>query len=215
MKLLIVFYALFMLGYMVIKATGVGQPYRGAVKAVLSTTFLAVGVYFAATNGWKVYDLLVVVALLFAWIGDALLVFKHKPNLFHAGCIAFAFANVFLTAHSVLVYKWVWWSILLFAVYITAVLLCQKFGVFSFGKSTLYLNLYSVAVGYNGLLGLAVAITTNSTAALLFGLGSVLFLASDIVLGLFMFKIKKWQMDAFNTLLYFSGLMLIALSLMY
>jgi len=38
-------------------------------------------------------------------------------------------------------------------------------------------------------------------------------LASDVVLGLFMFKIKKWQMDCFNSLLYFSALMLIALSL--
>ncbi|MBR2974333.1 MAG: hypothetical protein IKC47_01150, partial [Clostridia bacterium] len=126
---------------------------------------------------------------------------------------SFAFANAFLTVHAILKYQWQWWSILMFVAFYVTVIICQRKGIFSFGRSTFYLNCYSVTVGYNGLLGLAIAIATPTLPAILFGVGSLLFLASDVVLGLFMFKIKKWQMDCFNSLLYFSALMLIALSL--
>ncbi len=213
MTAVLIIYGIFMLAYMMIKAFGVGQPYRGLVKVVLSTTFVAVGVYYVAKGGWQTCDLLLCVALVFAWIGDLLLIFKHKANLFHAGCLAFGISNAFLIAHSVLKYHWQWWSLILFAVFMAVVLLCQYKQVFSFGRSKLYLNFYSVMVGYNGLLGLAVALATKTLPAMFFGLGSLLFLASDVVLGLFLFKVKKWQMDALNTLLYFSALMLIALSI--
>lgn len=213
MTAVIIIYGIFMLAYMVIKALKIGQPYRGLVKVVLSTTFLGVGIYYVAKSGWQLQHLLVGVALLFAWIGDFFLIFKHKSNLFHAGCVAFGIANAFLIAHSLLTYTWQWWSLILFAVFMAVIVVCQCKGVFSFGHSKLYLNFYSITVGYNGLLGLAVAVTTNSLPALCFGLGSLLFLASDVVLGLFLFKIKKWQMDVLNTLLYFSALMLIALSI--
>ena len=213
MTVVLIIYATFMLAYMTIKALGITQPYRGLVKVTLSTTFLGVGAYYVAINGWKFTDILLGVALVFAWIGDFLLIYKHKSNMFHAGCTAFGVANAFLVAHSVLKYTWQWWSLILFAVFMATIIYCQYKNVFSFGRSKWYLNFYSVTVGYNGFLGLAVALTTKTIPALFFGLGSLLFLASDIVLGLFLFKIKKWQMDAFNTLLYFSGLMLIALSL--
>ena len=213
MEILVAIYALFMVGYMLIKAFGVGNPYRGWVKAVLSSTFLGVGLHFTAINGWHLDSLLVAIALFLAWIGDALLVFKHKSNMFHAGCVSFGFANLFLIAHSLIVYQWEWWSLILFAAFMAASLLCQKFGVFSFGRSALYLNFYSITVGYNGLHGLALAIVLGTTPALLFGIGSMLFLTSDVVLGLFMFKFKKWPMDVLNTLLYFSGMMLIAFSI--
>ena len=204
-----------MLGYMVIKATGIGQPWRALVKVVLSTTFLGVGISYGLVADWPHVTMLVPIALLFAWIGDALLLAKHKLAYFHTGCLFFGISNVLLTAYAIHVYKWQWWSLIAFAVFMVAMFLCQRYNVFSFGKSKRYLNFYSLAVGYNGFLGLSIALTVASTPAILFGLGCFMFLVSDFALAMFMFKCKKWPIDVLNSLLYFSGLMLIALSLAY
>ncbi len=213
MDTVVAVYAIFMVGYMLIKAMGVGQPWRAIVKISLSTMFVAVGLHYVANNGWQQAQILLFVALVFAWIGDAFLLCKNKVKMFHLGCLAFAFSNMLLTSHAVLVYTWQWWSLVLFAVFVATMLICQKLNVFSFGHSKLVLNLYSLSVGYNGLLGLTIAIAVGTPSAVMFGVGSMLFLASDFALALFMFKFKKWPMDVFNTLLYFSGMMLLAFSI--
>ena len=78
MTVVLIIYATFMLAYMTIKALGITQPYRGLVKVTLSTTFLGVGAYYVAINGWKITDILLGVALVFAWIGDFLLIYKLR-----------------------------------------------------------------------------------------------------------------------------------------
>ena len=50
--------------------------------------------------------------------------------------------------------------------------------------------------------------------SLLFGLGCFMYYASDVCLGLYLFKFRNKWVDSVNSLLYFPGMLLVALSLL-
>ena len=92
--------------------------------------------------------------------------------------------------------------------------LCQKFNVYSYGKNKLYLNLYFIAVSLCGSLGLSLLCQGSPLSAVVFGLGCFCYFASDMFLGLFLFKFRNRVIDSVNSLLYFPGMLLVAIGLL-
>ncbi|MCM1043504.1 MAG: lysoplasmalogenase [Corallococcus sp.] len=208
-------YGVLLAAYMTLKGFGVKKLLvRGFVKMSLSALFVAMGIYGACVSSWSTLSVLVLVGLVFAGIGDYFLLYKES-NKFNCGIVSFGIANVFFIVCSVMRYGWNWISLPILAVLYAATVLGQKVKLFDYGSSVVYLNVYTAFVGYCGSLGITLLFNIQSTSMLLFALGSVLFMLSDIVLGLYLYKIKKWQMESLNSLLYFSAMMLLALGFVF
>lgn len=184
---------------------------RGVVKTVTSAAFVAAAVVGCVQKGGGLHILLAV-GLLFAAVGDVLLIFMDDRRCFIAGVLAFSAASLTLSVYSVLQYGWTWWSAVVFVLSVAANAICQKAKVYSFGRYVWYLNVYTVLVSACGALGLT--LLGGGGSALLFGLGCFMYYASDVCLGLYLFKFRNKWVDSVNSLLYFPGMLLVALSLL-
>jgi hypothetical protein len=109
-----------------------------------------------------------------------------------------------------------WWVILVVLFMIaTFVVLCEKLpNIFNLGKMKWPMTFYLFSIFFHGIMGLALAILLPGTNYMLLGIGSISFMVSDIILTIDRFVIKgnKWIVRS-NSLTYFGGLLLIALSL--
>ena len=76
------------------------------------------------------------------------------------------------------------------------------------------MTLYLCSIFSHGMCGLAAIILLPGTRFVMMGIGSLLFMVSDMILTVdrFIYKGNKWIVRA-NSLTYFSGLLLIVLSL--
>ena len=179
-----------------------------------SALFFVIGVYGCVLCGGHIHILLVV-GLFFAALGDLLLVFMDNSNCFIAGVLSFAVASSLLSVYAIVYFAWSFWALIPFAVLIFLNTLCQIKNVYSFRSMVVYLNVYTVCVVLCGSLGLVNAISVGSTQAVLFGVGCLMYMCSDFCLGMYLLKYKKVALDIVNTLLYFPGMLLIALSLVF
>lgn len=212
--ILTVVYSLLTLALVALKAFKVGNRRRGVVKMLTAYTFVGIGVYGCVVSGGGL-SVLLAVGLFLASLGDLLLVFMDDHRCFVAGVLSFACASVTLFVYAVLNYGWTYWAILPFAVMLTANILGQARKLFSFGRDKMTLNVYTVCVSACGSLGVATAFSVGSASAMLFGLGCFMYMLSDVCLGLYLLKFRHRALDIVNTLLYFPGMLLIALSLMF
>jgi hypothetical protein len=211
---IIILYALLIIAYSVLKARRL-KNLRIPVKSSLVALFLAVGVIGMAENSAAV-NILLFVALIFSGIGDILLLFMNKGReYFHAGVVAFGISNILIIISAVLRFEFVWYSLVIFGIIFIGNLVLQLIGFIDYGKSKIFLNIYLPIVCYSGCLGFTIALSGFGLAGVLFGIGALMFFISDICLGIFQFKVKKWQIDSLNSLLYFSGVMSIALSMFF
>jgi len=212
--LYIAIFAALVLALIVLKLFKIGSRRRGVVKMLAAAAFVATGVYGCVHNGGGL-SVLVCVALFFAAMGDLFLVFKDSKRMFTFGVMSFGMASLLLSVYSILYFGWQWWSLLLLAASVTVNVLCQVFKVYRYGSLKVYLNVYTLLVGLCGTLGFSLVCQgTTNLAMFLFGLGCFCYFASDICLGLNMFRFKNRVLDAVNTLLYFPGMFLIAASLL-
>lgn len=207
----IAIYSLLLIIYMVTKVVGRKSAFRAVNKLMLVIVYLAVIIYTIIKNQ-NVYNILALVALIFAGGGDAFLLLGGNRKLFHTGVVSFGIANFMLIVTSIALYGWQWWSIPIFVVLYCINLLLQYKEVYTYGKSKWFLNIYLIFVGYSGCLGLANAIVATTLPAILYGVGAFMFFVSDILLGMYYFKLKKSYVDVLNSLLYFGGIMFIAVS---
>ncbi len=195
-----------------LKVFKVGNRRRGVVKMITSVMFLIVGIYGGIVN--KGLNMLVVFGLLFATLGDLLLVFMDNRRYFIAGVLSFSLASLLISVYSILKYGLHWWFVIPLVLLIVANALCQKFKVYSFGQYVVYLNVYTIMVTLCGSLGLSLLFLDFNLPIFLFGLGSFMYLASDFVLGLYLFKFRNRLVDSINSVLYFPGMFLIAISIL-
>ena len=211
---MLVAYGLGILTMIVMKALNIGNRRRGVVKMICSALFVAMAISQAvgSTDRYKVFAL---VGVIFAALGDLFLVFMDKHELFVCGVLSFSVASLCFSIYTSLSFDWHWWFLIVFILFISAIVAGQLTKVIDFGRSLVYLNLYTGFVALCGCLGLTLVFNgaTANVHAFLFGLGSFMYFASDIVLGLFLYKFHSPVMDCVNTALYFPGLMLIALAL--
>lgn len=157
------------------------------------------------------------VAIILAALGDVFLLFSfnHGLDFFLAGNIAFiAFETTLLTA--IVPISTFWWIYLLAPIMVTILGVCfVKFpNFFKVGKKKPVVLFYASSIFMHGITGLAIAIYTSSPAALILGLGSLLFMFSDIAITFnkFVCPDNKWVLRL-NSALYFTGLYMIVLSM--
>ena len=212
--ILIVVYSLLTLALVTLKAFKVGNRRRGVVKMLTAYLFVGIGIYGCVVSGGHLHILLAV-GLFLASLGDLLLVFMDEHKCFVAGVLSFASASIVLSVYAVLCYGWTFWALLPFAIVNVANILGQTRKMYSFGKDIVYLNFYTVCVGLCGSLGIAIACGLGTLQAVLFGVGCFMYMCSDVCLGLYLLKFRHRALDIVNSLLYFPGMLLIALSLVF
>ena len=212
--ILVVAYALLTLALVTLKALKIGNRRRGVVKMLTSALFVGVAIYGCVLSKGNL-DVVLAIGLFFASLGDLFLVFMDSHRLFIAGVLSFAAASVTLSTYAVLNFGWTYWVILPFAVMTLANVLSQVFKLYSFGRDIVYLNVYTVCVSLCGSIGIALACSIGSLQSVLFGVGCFMYMLSDVCLGLYLLKFKYRALDVVNTLLYFPGMLLVALSLVF
>ncbi len=211
---LTVVYALLVLTLVILKAFKIGSRRRGVVKMLTASMFVGIAIYGCILQQGNL-DIVLAVGLIFATLGDLLLVFMDRHSFFDAGVVSFAVASTVISAYGIAYFGFSWWMILPFALFVATTVICQVTKLYSFGRDIVYLNVYTLCIGLCGSVGIAVACTFGGVKAILFGIGSFMYMLSDVCLGLFLLKFKKVGLDIVNTLLYFPGMLLIALSLLF
>lgn len=209
---LIAVYSLLTLTLVVLKGLKVGNRGRGVIKMATAAMFVATGIYGCVIAGEPI-NIVMAVGLLFAAMGDLFLVFMDNHKWFIAGVLSFAAASTVLSVYAVLKFGWTFWSLIPFVLFTVANIVCQVKKIYSYGRDNVYLNIYTVCVTVCGSLGLAIACSLGNIQAVLFGVGCFMYQCSDICLGLYLLKFRHRALDIVNSLLYFPGMLLIAMSL--
>lgn len=212
--IIIVAFVFLVVAMVVMKLRGIGNRRRGVVKALASLSFVAVAIRGVLLQPSLLSGLLFT-GVCFAFVGDVLLIFMDNHLLFRAGVAAFFLASLSLSCYVFAMGIFGWWFIVVLGAFLAVNVFMQIKGVYDFGDDVVLLNLYTAMVATCGTLGLTVLVSgIAEPAAFALGLGCFLYFVSDIFLGLNLFRFRSARVDCINTLTYFPGLMLVAISLM-
>ena len=191
---------------------------RAVNKYIMATMYLifAIVVFFKRYE-FASYQTLLMAALILAWLGDVFLVFDfgRGGDFFLAGNICFVlYEQIVLVDHGYWFNDFAWTYIvagLMLAVVIYAT--GRWPDTVKMGKMRWPMIFYLSSIFMHGITGLALLLLLPGTNYAIMGLGSVLFMFSDIDLNLYryVFNNNKWLVRV-NSLTYFVGLLLIALS---
>ena len=212
-----VIYLLFLCAYFVTRV-GDNIKHRAINKYILATMYMVYAIVMFHVCDLSGYHYVLMAGLFLAYLGDLFLVFDlgRGGDFFLAGnvCIA-TFYLATLKDFNVPFVKYFWVFILWAALISTFIYLANKYpNVLKLGKMKYPMALYLSSITMHGLLGLVSAIFVATTPIIVMGIGSVSFMLSDYILTLDRFVIpkRKWLIRC-NSLTYFVGLLLIALSL--
>lgn len=199
----------------VLKLFKIGSKKRGVTKMLTSLSFVAAGIYGMAVERGELSALLLA-GLCFASLGDLLLVFRHIADCFVYGVVSFLVASILFSVYSIVIYGFSPWAILPYVLFLAFNFLAQKYKLYSYGRHKVCLNAYSCTVSFCGCLGLTLfAEGVKALPMFLFGLGCFIYFISDVLLGLYLYKFRNRFVDAINSMLYFPGLLMIAVSLWF
>lgn len=187
-------------------------------KYIMATMYLIFAcVVFLKYYPFVSFQTMLIAALILAWLGDIFLVvdFNRGGDFFLAGNICFVLYEQMVLLDNGCTFADFWWTFLVVAVMLAALILaCSKWpDKIKMGKMRWPMTWYLSTIFMHGITGLALMIYLPGTAYALLGLGSLLFMISDIDLNAyrFVFNNNKWLIR-FNSLTYFVGLLLIVLS---
>ena len=196
--------------------------HRAINKYFMATMYLVLAfVTFFNKYEFASYQLLLMAALILAWLGDIFLVFDFNRggDFFLAGNICFT-----LYEQAVLIDKGGYrfndfaWTFVVVGLMLAIVIFAtgrwpEKIRM---GKMRWPMIFYLSTIFMHGITGLALMIKMPGTSYAMLGLGSFLFMVSDIDLNVYRFILNnnKWLIR-FNSLTYFGGLLLIVLSTVY
>ncbi|MCR4633470.1 MAG: lysoplasmalogenase [Erysipelotrichaceae bacterium] len=193
--------------------------HRAINKYIMATMYLVLAIVtFFRKYEFVSYQALYMVALLFAYFGDLFLVFDfgRGGDFFLAGNICFiVYEQIVMIDHG-LSFKDFWWVFLTVAVILgTFIIACTRYPEkIKMGKMRWPMTWYLSTILTHGITGLALIILLPGTNFVTLGMGSFLFMISDMILTAyrFIFNDNKWLIRA-NSLTYFVGLLLIVLSM--
>ena len=196
--------------------------HRAINKYFMATMYLTLAfVTFFNKYEFASYQLLLMAALILAWLGDIFLVFDfgRGGDFSLAGNICFT-----LYEQAELIDKGGYWFNDFAWTYVVAGLMLAVVIFASgrwperikMGKMRWPMIFYLSSIFMHGITGLALMIMMKGTGYAMLGLGSFLFMISDIDLNVyrFMFNDNKWLIRL-NSLTYFCGMLLIVLSTVY
>lgn len=191
---------------------------RAINKYIMATMYLVFAtVIFFRRYEFASYQTLLMAALILAWLGDIFLVFDFNRggDFFLAGNICFVlYEQIVLVDHGYWFNDFAWTFIAAAAMLAVVIFASGRWpDKIKMGKMRWPMTFYLSSIFMHGMTGLALIILLPGTNYALMGLGSVLFMISDIDLNLyrFVFNNNKWLVRI-NSLTYFTGLLLIVLS---
>lgn len=192
--------------------------YRAINKYIMATMYMVLAIItFFNKYDFVSYQTLLMAALLLAWLGDIFLVFDfgRGGDFFLAGNICFAlYEQIILVKHGYTIKQTYW-------VFVLALLMAAGFylgcvykpDVFKLGKMKNLITFYLLSIFTHGLNGLCMAIYLPNTSYVMMGIGSFLFMISDMILMTYKFILGPNKLLVrLNSLTYFLGLLLIVLS---
>lgn len=195
------------------------KTYRAVNKYIMATMYLVLAIItFFRKYEFVSYQSLYMAALLFAYFGDIFLVFDfgRGGDFFLAGNICFIIYEQIVMVDHGLTLKDFWWTFLLAGLILgTFIVACSRYpDRIRMGKMRWPMTCYLSTIITHGITGLALVILLPGTNFVTLGLGSFLFMISDMILTAyrFIFDNNKWLIRA-NSLTYFVGLLLIVLSM--
>ena len=193
--------------------------HRAINKYFMATMYLVLAfVTFFNKSEFASYKLLLMAALILAWLGDIFLVFDFNRggDFFLAGNICFT-----LYEQAVLIDKGgFWfndfaWTYVVVGLMLAIVILATGRwpDKIRMGKMRWPMIFYLSSIFMHGITGLALITMMPGTGYVMLGAGSMLFMFSDMILTTYRFILdyNKWLIRL-NSLTYFSGLLLIVLS---
>ena len=217
-KVYLIFYLALTLCYMFVK-TGDNFKLRVANKVTLSLMFSFFGVYNIAKAGFPdSASILFAVMLIFATVGDILLLwdFVKGGAFFGTGNLLLALYNIMYMGKKGLNIGDYWFFILFFTFLWGSMAVMANTGRLPLRKMRVPFCGYLITVTLHASLSIAGLFLLHDLRSILLFSGSIMFMISDYLLAFYDFKYKdkKW-ITRMNTLLYFPGLMLIALTTMW
>ncbi len=198
--------------------TADNRLHRAINKYIMATMYLGLAIVtFFRKYEFASYQTLLMAALLLAYFGDIFLVFDfgRGGDFFLAGNICFIlYEQAVMVSHGH-DYHDFWWVFLVVALLLSALIIAsgKRKDIFKFGKMRWPMTWYLSTILTHGFTGLAMAILLPGTNYVMMGIGSFLFMLSDMILTAyrFVFNNNKWLIRL-NSLTYFIGLLLIVLS---
>lgn len=193
---------------------------RAINKYIMATMYLVYAIVTYVVKGYQFVsvDLIFLIALFFAYLGDIFLVFdlNRGGDYFLAGNFIFAIYYFTLFVDSGLKFTNFYWILLIWAFMLGSFIFASNKWpkVFKLGKMKMPMTFYLSSIMLHGACGIGSIILLPSVRTLVLGIGSVMFMISDFILTVDKFVIKnnKWIVRA-NSFFYFIGLLLIALSI--
>ncbi len=192
-------------------------PRRVINKVILATMFLCYGFSAYALNyEIKSWHILFMVALVFSWLGDVVLLYDFNAGgiLFIIGNVAFFIYSILLMIDMNFTFAKVWFIIPIFILLWGTMFVITQKKKLDFGKLRPALLAYLFSVTLHGTMGIGLAVNAPDAKTLVFGLGLILFMISDYFLMISKFGYPKSKtLLRCNSSTYFIGLMLIVISM--
>ncbi|MDE6659421.1 MAG: lysoplasmalogenase [Eubacterium sp.] len=196
-------------------------------KMASSLCFLLTGVFAVIANPeMSLYGVLIIMGGILGLCGDITLDLKYVyPNDSHpylnSGFIFFAIGHLFYSGAIIKETQLKpWWIVACVAVACVIAVgntLSGKMLKLDFGKYKVIVTLYSAILAATAFISILAAVVTGTTAMIVFAVGAVLFLLSDVVL-CFTYFGKGWDKAPhifINHLLYYAGQFLIASTIIF
>ncbi len=196
--------------------------HRAINKYIMATMYLVLAIVtFFNKYEFASYQTLLMAALIFAWLGDIFLVFDfgRGGDFFLAGNVCFTlYEQIILVDKGGYSFRDFSWTFIVAALMLAFVIFASGRWPerIKMGKMRWPMIFYLSSIFMHGITGLALMTMMSETSYALLGLGSFLFMISDIDLNVyrFIFDNNKWLVRL-NSLTYFVGLLLIVLSTVY
>lgn len=221
MTVFIVIYLIALCCYFKTRTSG-NIKHRAINKYLMATMYLTLAwAVFFDKYEFASYQTLLMAALILAWLGDIFLVFDfgRGGDFFLAGNICFIlYEQIILVDKGGYWFNDFAWTYLVAGLMLAIVIFAtgrwpEKIKM---GKMRWPMIFYLSSIFMHGITGLALMTMMPGTAYVMLGLGSFLFMLSDIDLNVYryIFNNNKWLVRL-NSLTYFGGLLLIVLSTVY
>ena len=218
-----IFIAIYLIALFCYFFTRNGESRRNRIinKYIMACMYLGLAIYtFFKEYEFVSYQSVLMAALFLAFLGDIFLVFDfgRGGDFFLAGNVCFViYEQIVLVDNGYELKDFFWIYIVAYGMLGVFILACSKWPeTFKLGKMRWPMTFYLSSIFTHGISGLALVLMLPDTSYVMMGIGSFLFMISDMILTTYKFVLgnNKWLVRA-NSLTYFVGMLLIVLSTVY
>lgn len=187
-------------------------------KMALSGTFCAIGLGAVFLQDASLVSILIFIGLISAMIGDYFLVFINVNDIqFICGIVCFGITQLSYIAAMAVLAGFGYLEFVLTAAVVIPVLIGRQLLKIDMGKATWPLSAYSSLVAFMAIKAMLLACSGHPpfTGQWLFSAGALLFLTSDIFLGVRTYIKKTKLFTGLVSICYFLGQLMIVTAIFY